>query len=535
MTAAAADARSAGQLATLAAPGNTADSLPASGSAGRQPGALPAATNSARRETSAPAAPAAANQGAKALRLNFRNTPLNLVLEYMSDAAGFIINPQTEVRGNVDVWSKEPVTREEAVELLNSVLRKNGYALARTGRILTLVSLAEAQHQDLEVVSGNNPEAVEKSNEVVMQIIPVRYLSAGQLVNNLRPLLPAGASLSVNESANALLLVAAKADIRRTLKIVAALDSSVARVSALKVFQLRYAEAKQLATVVQELFSTPASSQSSGGREGGAQGFLPGGGFGPPGFPQPAGGAGASGEGDAGGAALAKVMAVADESSNSLIVSAPAGSMTAIANLVQQIDQPVSDITELRIFPLANADAGELAEQLSQLFPDNTANSGEQNQMGFRFGGGPPGADPGAEQSNTSERTKKKSRILAVADPRTASLLVSAPSTVLPQIAKLIENLDGRAAGKEKVKVYELQHADPQDVSQVLQDLFNRNTAMRNNSNNRNSLLGQSNPLAARQTQGQNSTTAANSGLGSSGGLGGAGGAGGGGSGGGFQ
>ena len=85
------------------------------------------------------------------------------------------------------------------------------------------------------------------------------------------------------------------------------------------------------------------------------------------------------------------------------------------------------------------------------------------------------------------------------------------------------------------MKVYELQNADPQDVSQVLQDLFNRNTAMRNNSNNRNSLLGQSNPLVARQTQRQNSTTAANSGLGSSGGLGGSGGAGGGGSGGGLQ
>ena len=436
LTSAAANFRSAGQLATLAAPGNTADSLPASGSARRQPGPLPAATNSPRREASAPAAPAAVNNGTKALRLNFRNAPLNLVLEYFSDAGGFIINSQTEVRGNVDVWSKEPVTREEAVELLNSVLKKNGYALARTGRILTLVSLADAPHQDLEVVSGNNPEAVEKSNEVILQIIPVRYLSAGQLVNNLRPLLPAGASLSVNESANALLLVAAKADIRRTLKIVAALDSSLARASALKVFQLRYAEAKQLATVVQELFSTQASSQTSGGRDAGAQGSFPGGGFGPPGFPQLAGGAGASGESNAGGAGPAKVVAVADEPSNSLIVSAPADSMTAIANLVQQIDQSVSDITELRIFPLANADAGELADQLSQLFPDNTANSGDQNQMGFRFGGGPPGADPGAEQSDTSERTKKKSRILAVADPRTASLLVSAPSTVLPQICQ---------------------------------------------------------------------------------------------------
>ena len=189
----------------------------------------------------------------------------------------FVINVQTEVRGNVDLSSKAPVTREEAVRLLNSVLRNNGYALARKGRILTLMSLADAKHQDLEVVAGNNPEAVEKSQEVIMQIIPVRYIGAVQLMNNLRPLLPGDASLSVNESANALILVAPKADIRRALKIVAALDCSLATASSLKVIPLRYADAKQLAAVVQQLFSTQTSGQNSGGMNTGPQGFSPGG------------------------------------------------------------------------------------------------------------------------------------------------------------------------------------------------------------------------------------------------------------------
>ena len=92
------------------------------------------------------------------------------------------------------------------------------------------------------------------------------------------------------------------------------------------------------------------------------------------------------------------------------------------------------------------------------------------------------------------------------------------------------------------MKFYELNNADPQDVSQVLQDLFNRNTAMRNNSNNRNSLLGQGNPLTARQSQqqnsasgfGQNSGKSTATGMGAGGGGGGGGGAGGGGGGGEF-
>src|SRR6185369_8451330 len=60
-----------------------------------------------------------------ALRMNFRGAPLNLILDYLSDAAGFIINKETEVRGTVEVWSKQPVTKDEAIELLSSVLKKN--------------------------------------------------------------------------------------------------------------------------------------------------------------------------------------------------------------------------------------------------------------------------------------------------------------------------------------------------------------------------------------------------------------------------
>ncbi len=482
----------------------------------------------------------AASQNA-GLTLNFRNAPLNLVLEYFSDAAGFVINVQTEVRGNVDLSSKAPVTREEAVRLLNSVLRNNGYALARKGRILTLMSLADAKHQDLEVVAGNNPEAVEKSQEVIMQIIPVRYIGAVQLMNNLRPLLPGDASLSVNESANALILVAPKADIRRALKIVAALDCSLATASSLKVIPLRYADAKQLAAVVQQLFSTQTSGQNSGGMNTGPQGFSPGGRGGPPGFPGEPAGAGGTEEAGAGSAGLGRVVATADEASNSLIVSAPGASMTAILNLAAQIDQPVNDITELRIFPLAHADAAEMAGSLSQLFPDTTANSAEQNQMGFHFDG-PPDAFPEADSTGAGNRANRKSRVLVVAEPRTSSLLVSAPATYMPQIARLVERLDAGSARKEKVKFYELNNADPQDVSQVLQDLFNRNTAMRNNSNNRNSLLGQGNPLTARQSQqqnsasgfGQNSGKSTATGMGAGGGGGGGGGAGGGGGGGEF-
>ena len=56
--------------------------------------------------------------------------------------------------------------------------------------------------------------------------------------------------------------------------------------------------------------------------------------------------------------------------------------LATIETMVKEIDQEVTDVTELRVFRLVNADPSETADQLAQLFPDPTAsNSGSQNPM----------------------------------------------------------------------------------------------------------------------------------------------------------
>ena len=120
--------------------------------------------------------------------LNFHNAPIDLVLNYLSDAAGFIIEVDTPVKGKVDVWSTHPVTKDEAVDLLNSMLNKNGYAAIRNGRKLTIVGKDEAIHGDIPVKTGNDPDAIPKNDEIVTQIIPIRFVEAEQLVKDLSPM-----------------------------------------------------------------------------------------------------------------------------------------------------------------------------------------------------------------------------------------------------------------------------------------------------------------------------------------------------------
>jgi hypothetical protein len=222
------------------------------------------------------------------------------------------------------------------------------------------------------------------------------------------------------------------------------------------------------------------------------------------------------------------VVAVADDRSNSLVVSAPADLLATIENMVREIDQEVTDVTEVRVFRLVNADPAETAEQLAQLFPDpTTSNSGNQNPMSPFFFGGGRGGGRTSTTANGSDRAKKLGRVLAVPDPRTSSLIVTASKTLMPQIADMIDELDSDKGRKEVVGFYELRNADVQDVQTALSDLFNRNTRM--NNNNQNTMLGPNNPLTRRAQQNQQSTSGTSSGIGGNssrggGGMGGAGG-----------
>ena len=212
-----------------------------------------------------------------------------------------------------------------------------------------------------------------------------------------------------------------------------------------------------------------------------------------------------------------RVVAVADDRSNSVVISAPSELLATIEDMLDKIDQQVSDVTELRVFHLVNADPSEMVDQLSQLFPDETnSNNNQNNNVPFFFRGG-GGRFGGANTSNeASDHMKKLGKVLAVADPRTSSIIITASKTLMPQIADMVAALDAEKGKREVVSYYELQNADPQDVYQNLQDLFNRSTVRMQNNNNQNSFLGRNNPLTQRQTQNQQSTTGSTTGFGSS-------------------
>ncbi len=354
-----------GALVRAQAPAAAAPDAPAA------PESAPAATERPARDTSA------------GLRFNFRGAPLETVLNYLSEAAGFVIVLETPVRGTIDMWSAQPVSRPEAVQLLNLAINKSGYTATLKGRTLVVSSKEEARKRAIPIRTGNDPRQIPDNAELVMQIIPLERIDATQAATDLATLLPNSATITANVDSNSLVVTDTQSNVRHIVELLAALDGSAGSVASMRVFQLKNSDPQEMAALINNIFG----GGQSGARSGTSQ--MPGfGGF--PGF------------GGGPGAAIAAMAAA-------------------------------------------------------------------------RGSGGPGGRGSSASSSRGSRSSGGSSRgtpVVAVADPRTYSVIVSASKETLEDVDGIVRQLDASTARKQKVFVYSLEHGDVKQVESVLRNLF---------------------------------------------------------------
>lgn len=372
------------------------------------------AVSASAQDAAAPAADApapAARPAAGTLKFNFRGAPLETVLNYMSDAAGFIIVLETPVRGTVDMWSTQTVTKDEAVQLLNVALNKNGYTATVQGRSLIVSTKDDAKKKNIPIRTGNDPQEIPMTAEMVMQIIPLRRIDATQASRDLATLLPGTATLTANADSNSLVVTDTNINIRHIVEIVSALDTSADTVSTMKMFKLKNADPTEMAQLITNLFASPTQGNAGGNAGRGGQGGQ----FGA--FGGRAGAAGFAGFGGGGG------------------------------------------------------------------------------------GGGNRGGNGGRGGNTTSSRSTP---VVAIPDPRTFSVIVTASKDAMPEIGEIIAQLDASSARKQKIFVYTLENADVKQVETVLRNLFQSSNARTTTSN-------QADPLATRASNNTQTTAAQNS------------------------
>ncbi len=121
------------------------------------------------------------------LMMNFKDAPITTVLDELSSVAGFIIVPVAKPTGRISVSSKQPLSPQDAVSLLNTLMKDAGFAAIQQGRVLKIVAIADAKHSSIPVHIGSDPLKIDPTDELITQVIPLRQADATQLKADLAP------------------------------------------------------------------------------------------------------------------------------------------------------------------------------------------------------------------------------------------------------------------------------------------------------------------------------------------------------------
>src|SRR5437763_11524885 len=118
--------------------------------------------------------------------LNFVNADIDAVVKAVSEMTGrnFVLDPR--VKGAVNIVSARPVPKSLVYPTLLSALRLQGFTAVEGNGIVKIVPEADAKQQGGPVNTG---PVTSGGDQLITQVVTLRYESATQLINVLRPLI----------------------------------------------------------------------------------------------------------------------------------------------------------------------------------------------------------------------------------------------------------------------------------------------------------------------------------------------------------
>src|SRR5581483_1234768 len=323
----------------------------------------------------------------KKIKLDFRNANVDMVISLFSKTSGISIVKDPSLTGPISLTSAGAISLGDAFQMLSTTLSLKNFDMTKEGNLL------------------------------VIKARPQRGGAAGGRGNfNMSSLTP---------------------DMMAQL-----FSGGGGGSSELRVYPIEYANASQVARVINDVFGNGQSNNGNpfqflfgnNGPGGNNQGRNFGGRFG--------GGLGNT----------SNVRASSDDYSNTVIVNAPARDQTQVADLIKQIDKNIEQPLHPRVFVLNYASAADLVPVVQNVLISNA-----------------PKGRGGAGNSNVpiEQRFQQMFRTgsaqaafgTVVADARTNALVVTATDENLAVLEKVIAELDKEVTYHESTFVFPLVNA----------------------------------------------------------------------------
>jgi len=314
---------------------------------------------------------------------NYKDADIRQVIEAVGEVTGknFILDPR--VKAQVTMLSAAPMTPDAFYEAFLSILSVYGFVAVPAGDIIKILPDANAR----QVPGAENEPGGGRPDDIVTRVIGVQNVAAAQLVPILRPLIPQYGHLAAHPPSNLLIISDRASNVDRMVRIVARIDQAADQ--DYEVIRLEHASASEIVKIVGALNQGAQQAEGGGGP---------------------------------------RVTVVADERTNSVLVTGDKTDRLRYRALITHLDTPLEEGGDTQVRYLRYTNAVDLATKLQSQY----SGSGPQAAAA----GGGKDAVPPAQRGEVS----------IWADESTNALIITAPPKTMKSMMQVIDKLDIRRA-----------------------------------------------------------------------------------------
>ena len=424
--------------------------------------------------TTANAAAAVVEEGSKS-DLNFKDAPVDMVFEVYSKLVGRTVlkDPATpSVNITLESLPGQSLTKEEQIEAIEVALEMNGIHFEEYGeKFVRALPRKDVRKEGIPLIMDIENNKLDDSGKVVSVMINFKNISAqDEAQKALEGFKSNSGLLQVFERTNSILVTDTQQNINRMMEIAKAIDISTPVLENVYVRQIKNASATEIKAALQEIVQesqkelektgkaqqNAAASEASRNRGTPNRTLLT-----RPGQknPEPATPTSVESlvtsvsEADR-GLIRGKVLILADERSNKLVIITSKANMDFFDKIIEQLDIETTPDTVVKVYRLKYADAEDVSDMINDLIGNSAGakSNSKQNQNANAKSGGSANvtqnrqtttktaANQRTGEAKAGELTKDNTTVLA--DKRINGLVVMTQKELVGTLEKIIESMD---------------------------------------------------------------------------------------------
>ncbi|HEY1497476.1 MAG TPA: type II secretion system secretin GspD [Candidatus Solibacter sp.] len=175
----------------------------------------------------------------------------------------YILDPA--VRGTVSIFTYGEVKPVDYMPLLETILRVNGDAMVKVGDMYRIVPVNRINQLPIQPMVNVDPKTLPDDERMIMNLIFLKYATASEIANLIKPFLGEGAYASVYEAANLLILEDNSRSMRRTMELIGLFDSDQFAGQRVRLFEVENSRPSDLQKDLDQVFKAYALSEKGSG------------------------------------------------------------------------------------------------------------------------------------------------------------------------------------------------------------------------------------------------------------------------------